>query len=103
MQRIVTLKMTEAELDILDWLMARLDRESRSDALRHSVVELARTLGLASGPSLSAMEERLNHPPRRCPKLTRLIGGRKGAKKRDPQSGESSDYRDQAPTLIERL
>lgn len=76
MQQIVTVKLTPAEVEILDWLMHRRDLESRSQAIRSALREVVERLGVNRASLDQLREERTNHLPRRSPKVARLIGRR---------------------------
>lgn len=64
----LTMKLTEHETDLLDWLVAKLNKPSRSDTLRCALIDLAQKAGASRGIVLDAVEERLNRPTRRAPK-----------------------------------
>jgi Arc/MetJ-type ribon-helix-helix transcriptional regulator len=62
---VVTVKLTDAELDLLDWLVARLDAGSRSDALRRALTGAASREGIRTTALLDVADERAAHRPRR--------------------------------------
>lgn len=70
MTRVITIKLTEAELAALDWLVYRGAYPSRSEALRTCMMRDAMRQGLQSGPVEEAIEERGRHLPRRSSKAT---------------------------------
>lgn len=65
MPKIVTLKLTQAEMDLLDWLAHKLDAPSRSDALRRALSHTANTAGVQPTALLDVRDEREQHKPRR--------------------------------------
>lgn len=77
MTQVVTLKLTVPELEILDWLVNKLESESRSQALRRAFLDHAKAAGLRTAELQRARLERSAHRPRRAVKFTRLIGPRK--------------------------
>ena len=71
MVQVITLKLTTAEIEVLDWLMSRVGVESRSQALRFALVQSANREGLSKGELMRMREERSEHLPRRTARATR--------------------------------
>lgn len=80
--KVIPVKMTSGESDLLDWLMHRLNMDSRSQVLRAVLVAEAQRSGVNSAELRAVVEERENHPPRRSAKLARLIGTRPRRRRR---------------------
>lgn len=60
----VTIKLTDAENDILEWLVSVGVFQSRSDALRQALLEAARHRKLSSAEIGQALDSRERHRPR---------------------------------------
>jgi len=84
MSSIVCLKLTAAEVDLLDWLVNRTDQPSRSECLRNALRLAASRAGVQPSALLDVQDEREQHKPRR-----RLQLGRPGSRRRvlDGSSG----------------
>jgi hypothetical protein len=61
----VGIKLTEAETDVLDWLVSRLDLLSRSDALRMGMAHLAQQQGIQGQAIEDVIDSRRKVQPRR--------------------------------------
>ena len=62
---IITLKMTEGEIDLLDWIVQQRGYGNRSEALRQCMIQQASMSGANYPAVLDARKERSNHPPRK--------------------------------------
>jgi hypothetical protein len=71
---LVAVKLTEAELDALDWLAAIEQAPSRSELIRLLLVYRARFRGISPARLHQLREEREHHPPRRSPGKPRSPG-----------------------------
>lgn len=80
--KVIPVKMTQAESDLLDWLMRRLSADSRSQALRMALVEAARVNGLQPSELAAVRDQRVDHLPRRSP----TVRQREGYRERGPRS-----------------
>jgi len=72
----ISIKLTEAELELLDRLYRRERAESRSDFIRNKLIEYAKGKELEIALVKVVEREREVHPIRRSAKLCRLIGPR---------------------------
>lgn len=88
MQQVVTLKLTQAELDVLEWLMRKADVDSRSQAIRFALIQTAAREGIRPNEIMRMQEERSEHLPRRSRLIARLIGSRQSGRQ-----GESAQKR----------
>jgi hypothetical protein len=61
---LVGTKLTEREIDVLDWLIHRLGLPSRSEALRRCYLETAKRHGLRALVLAEIADERSRHPIR---------------------------------------
>jgi hypothetical protein len=61
---LVGAKLTEREIDVLDWLVGRLGIPSRSEALRRSLLDAAKRAGLRTLVLAEIADERSRHPIR---------------------------------------
>lgn len=64
MLTLVGVKLTEREIDVLDWLVVRLDLPSRSEALRRCYLDTAQRAGLRTLVLAEIADERSRHPIR---------------------------------------
>jgi hypothetical protein len=60
----VALKLTEREIDVLEWLILRFDLPSRSEALRRCYLDTAQRAGLRTLVLAEIADERSRHPIR---------------------------------------
>jgi hypothetical protein len=61
---LVGVKLTEREIDVLNWLILRLNLPSRSEALRHCYLDTAQRAGLRTLVLAEIADERSRHPIR---------------------------------------
>lgn len=80
--KVVPVKLTAAESDLLDWLTRQLSADSRSQALRIALVETARANGLQPAELALVREQRVDHLPRRAS----AVRQREGYRERGPRS-----------------
>lgn len=60
----VTVKLTEIEARLLDWLLKRRRLDSRSDVIRVSVLEACRAAGIREPEFAEVARQRREHPPK---------------------------------------
>jgi hypothetical protein len=77
MTRVVTVKLTDCEYEILDALWRRGCQESLSSTIRYCLLQQAKRHGIVSFPFMQVKDERAVHRPRRSSKLCKLIGQRR--------------------------
>jgi len=81
--RVVPVKLTSSESDLLDWLMIRLCKDSRSQVLREVFIAEAQRSGAAPGQLRMVADERDAHPPRRSKAVTRRHGPKERRRRLD--------------------
>lgn len=62
---VFSLKLTEEEFEVLDWLMKNGRHACRADALRTALVQQASMSGIQKPALLDVLTQRANHPTRR--------------------------------------
>lgn len=70
---VFSLKLTDEELNVLDWLKTNGNHACRADAMRHALIVHASMSGIQKPAILDVLEQRANHPTRRRSKLVRRI------------------------------
>lgn len=77
MTKVVTMKLTEGELQLLDRVAAGRSAESRSQLVRMLLRDEAARQGLPEQVILVRVAEREAHRPIRSPLVARLVGPRR--------------------------